>query len=276
MIFHCHIGMTDGDIIEALVTRKLIRLEKHFKIHHIINDNRKLPLISIMVPGTYATYLRREAGTERTGCLKHYITITLFFCQLICLTETITYHKTQVVGSSMPLGTLYQPGIAHGIFPPILLMAILIHLPECTCEETGAPILRTNQNEITLLVNATRSNPIPLGCFPGLSSTLQGISQLFVGSGHRIIYLRRCFIKQHEEVAPITIFHLSINMEIILSALIERISTIEITSHFLLFFFPSAYLLIGPFRNTLPHIRSHKVHCLKETMITFNAVFVNI
>ena len=254
MIFHCNIGMTNGNIIEALVTRKLICLEKHFKIHHVINDNWKLPLISIMIPGTDATYLRRKSGTERTGSLKHHITITLFFSQLICFTETISYHKPQVVGSPMPLGTLYQPGIAHGIFSPIQLMAILIHLPECTCKETRAPILRTNKNEITILADATRSNSIPLGCFSGLSSTLQGISQLFIGSGHRIIYLSRCFVKQHKEVAPVPIFHLLINMEIFLSALIKRISTIEITSHLLLFFFPSTYLLIRPQLHALSHI----------------------
>src|SRR3546814_17202553 len=65
MIFHGCIGMCKCDVYKTVVSTFLTCPGKEFQVHHVINNDRELPFIPVVIPGTNAAHFRVKPGNQR-------------------------------------------------------------------------------------------------------------------------------------------------------------------------------------------------------------------
>ena len=87
MIFHCSAGMCICNVIIHRVTRFLKCPVQQFKVHHIIDNNRTLPLVTAVIPGTDTTNCWLIAGNQCSSRFQQDIFVVCIIGQAITVTK---------------------------------------------------------------------------------------------------------------------------------------------------------------------------------------------
>ena len=99
MILHRIIGMSHRNFVECRITRCFGCPKQKFKVHHIIYNNRILPFISIMIPGTNTTDHRVKTRGQRVCPLQQYLFIFIRLLHTVSVAITTIEHKTQIMST---------------------------------------------------------------------------------------------------------------------------------------------------------------------------------
>ena len=135
--------MSNGDVAIFGIAGLLGRPEKHFKIHHIINDDGITPITEI--PRTNQT----DFGTETCAKTFRRINQDLFIFRLRFQTKSIPitaiHHKTNVMVTCIILNIFQTVGVPTGFFCQSLISRQFVSQPHGAGVESACPVFRIFQ-----------------------------------------------------------------------------------------------------------------------------------
>src|SRR5690606_25365429 len=99
MVFQRCVGMRYGDVFIFWISRNAGSPVQEFKVHHVINDYRKFPFVSIVVPRSDAAYPGIEARCQRFGSCEQDILVAGVSGEAQSVTKATIEHKSQVMRS---------------------------------------------------------------------------------------------------------------------------------------------------------------------------------
>ena len=87
------VGMRDGHVVVALLLSRFGSPQQEFQAHHVVNDDRILPNISIEIPGPDYPQLIIVASRQRTGSLQHDLPIGRILGQTVAVAIAAVEHE---------------------------------------------------------------------------------------------------------------------------------------------------------------------------------------
>jgi hypothetical protein len=66
MVHQGLVGVRDGDLAQCIVAREVRSVEKHFQIHHVVNDHLKIGRVC-RIPAARTADYGVKAGRQRSG-----------------------------------------------------------------------------------------------------------------------------------------------------------------------------------------------------------------
>ena len=140
MIFYCSACMRICNVIIHRVAGFLKCPVQQFKVHHIINDNRTLPLVAAVIPGTDTTNCWLIAGNQCGGRFQQNIFVVRIIGQTITVTKATVHFESHVMRSAIRLLVFYISSKCLCLLLPEIILCILIHIPQFTGKETTGPV----------------------------------------------------------------------------------------------------------------------------------------
>ncbi|MNT39558.1 hypothetical protein D3C86_1282840 [compost metagenome] len=126
MILHRRVCMTYSDMIIARVPGQFCCFKKQFQIEHVINNDRKIPTMAIMIPRTDASDLRIKACCQSFSGLDNDIPIMCIGCKTITVTNTTENLKAHIMGFPIILFAFYTSGQFTRQFFPFMFSGFLV------------------------------------------------------------------------------------------------------------------------------------------------------
>ena len=263
VVLHRLVGMTHGDVPETSVARDECCLEEKLQVEHVVDNHCKLPTVGRSpVPRTNAAHSLVVAGDECAGRAYHNIAIRLLTRQLPCFAERVVDHEAQIVTAVVHFHTLDGPRVADGLLAPEGIVAVLIHLPELTGEETTAPVGLAHHSQTAVALHAARHQRPVFLLGANLVGLSQLVAQLHVGTRKGVVGSVGGVIEQVEMVGEPLHEVLLGASQIVLALCVEQRQPIDVFCQLALFVVPLADLLIRPLADVLSQIGSQEVGSL--------------
>ena len=140
MIFYCSTCMCICNVIIHRVTGFLKCPVQQFKVHHIIDNNRTLPLVTAVIPGTDTTNCWLIAGNQCSSRFQQDIFVVCIIGQAITVTKATVHFESHVMRSAIRFLVFYVSGKCLCLLLPKIILCILIHIPQFTGKETTGPV----------------------------------------------------------------------------------------------------------------------------------------
>ena len=139
MVLHRDVGMADRHVAVDGIARVLRSPEEHFEVHHVVDDDRVVPLAEI--PRTDQPDAGIAARNEALGGLDDHLFRMPVVQRLHLLAEAAKDHEAQVVRPFIILYALQPVGVFPGFGEEFLVAREAVALPERSGEESACPVL---------------------------------------------------------------------------------------------------------------------------------------
>ena len=125
--------MIDRYSVKRRVFALLSSPEQQFKVHHIINNHREIPLPKI--PGTDTAYVRVETTAQIISSLYQYLTDSVGRRQTVRITITAIHHESDIVCTFIIFQRIQVIRKFHRIFFQVFYTSQLICVPQVSGEK---------------------------------------------------------------------------------------------------------------------------------------------
>ena len=146
MVLHRDVGMADRHVAVDGVARVLRGPEEHLEVHHVVDDNRIVPLAE--VPRANHADAGIAARDKALGGLDDHLFRVSVVQRLHLLAETAEDHEAQIVRPFIILYTLQPVGVFFGFGQQFFVARKAVALPERAGEESACPVLGIDGPEL--------------------------------------------------------------------------------------------------------------------------------
>src|SRR4051812_22992811 len=120
--------------------------EQYLQVHHVVDDDRKLPLPTRIVSAKSVPRLNRVHGWvetcyQRAACLHHHIAIAILVREQIRVPEGVEDHEAQVMRVRELLVRLETERPFLRELTPLCVVVRLVHVPERAGKESARPLV---------------------------------------------------------------------------------------------------------------------------------------
>ena len=130
MIFHRLVGVRNRHLPERLVARITGRPQQEFEVHHVVDDDRVLPLVAVVVPRADQPHFRLETRRQRPGSGEQHLFVGLVPGEAQSVAETAIQHESHVVVVGRIFFAFDARGVHPGVFQNPRIAAVFIHVPQ--------------------------------------------------------------------------------------------------------------------------------------------------
>ena len=114
--------------------------KQQLKVHHIINDDRALPFILVMVPRADNAGFGFEPGGKCACRLQQNFFVAFVLRQAITVSKDAIHLEAHVVSAAVHLFLFQDIGMLLRLLFPEIILGILIEKPELAGEESAGPV----------------------------------------------------------------------------------------------------------------------------------------
>ena len=192
MVANSRVRVSLGHPDIAADARLAAQEAQHLEIHHIVDDDRVLPLL-VRLPGFDYAKPVIIAGQQALRTLADYVKIATLSRQAVALAEAAIKHKPEIVGIGQFLGG-FNPVRKKGcIASQFLVRAVAVKLPQHAGEKARAPPAVVTGNQLAVR-KAARQGCLLGGKRPGKDERLRAAEReaLLYQFGHRLLGKRNC------------------------------------------------------------------------------------
>jgi len=157
MIFHRLVGVRNRHLPERLVARITGRPQQEFEVHHVVDDDRVLPLVAVVVPRADQPHFRLETRRQRPGSGEQHLFVGLVPGEAQSVAETAIQHESHVVVVGRIFFAFDARGVHPGVFQNPRIAAVFIHVPQRSRKKSAAPPARIRRNILAVLPRARQA-----------------------------------------------------------------------------------------------------------------------
>ena len=157
MVFQRLVSMRYGHVAQRLVARTVGGPHQQFEVHHVVDDDRILPFVAVVVPRADQPYFGFEARRQRARPGEQHLLVGLVSREAQSVAETAIEHEPHV----MVVGGVFFPLDACGEHPGVLqhpgVAAVLVDVPQHAREKAAAPPARIRRDVLAVLPRARQA-----------------------------------------------------------------------------------------------------------------------
>ncbi len=181
VVFHRLVGVRDGHVAQRTVARTFGGPHQQFEVHHVVDDDRILPFVLVVVPRADQPHFGLEARRQRARPGEQHLLVGLVSREAQPVAETAIEHEPHVV----VVGGVFLPLDARGVHPSVFqhpgIAAVLVDVPQHAREKAAAPPARIRRDVPAVLPRA-RQAAFARAVFFGHQQRLP------LGAGQRLVH----------------------------------------------------------------------------------------
>ena len=157
VVFHRLVGVRDGHVAQRTVARTFGGPHQQFEVHHVVDDDRILPFVLVVVPRADQPHFGLEARRQRARPGEQHLLVGLVSREAQPVAETAIEHEPHVV----VVGGVFLPLDARGVHPSVFqhpgIAAVLVDVPQHAREKAAAPPARIRRDVPAVLPRARQA-----------------------------------------------------------------------------------------------------------------------